>query len=99
MNNLENLVERGWQVGYKHTLNLRERRVYEVVGLQKWKGVYKVNIYRIDEKLMSAEEFEFDEYKAFNKFEEAILYIKSNSQVSIEQMNVSKGQKFFNPEF
>lgn len=99
MNNLRNIVERGWQVGYSHTLKYEGKQFYEVVGLQKWKGVYKVNVFRIDEEKMTVEEFEFDEYKTFNEFEEAIIYIQSNSQVSVEQLNVSKGQKFFNPEF
>lgn len=98
MNNLKEVVERGWQVGFRHSFEFDEATFYESVGLQKWNEFYIVQIFKIDEDKMTSEEFGFDEMKKFDTFDSAINYIQSKSNVSKEQLNVSKGQKWFNTE-
>ena len=96
---LELKIENGKQIGFKHFFDEKDKRYCEWVGLQKWNGIYKVYIGKIEENKMVAEEFERDEIREFQTLSEALDYIKANSSVSIEKMNVCKGQRIFNPEF
>jgi hypothetical protein len=98
MDNLKEVVERGWQVGLSHSFEFNNLTFYESVGLQKWNKFYIVQIIKIDEEKWWDEEHEIDVSKKFNTFNEAIIYIESNSRVLRDQLNVSKGQKWFNTE-
>jgi hypothetical protein len=50
MDNLHEVIERGWQVGFRHTFDSEGILFWETVGLQKWNGIYVVSINKIDEK-------------------------------------------------
>ena len=63
MDNLKEIVERGWQVGFSHSFEFNALRFYETVGLQIWNEFYIVQIMKIDEEKWWEDEHEVDEAK------------------------------------
>jgi hypothetical protein len=92
------LVENGKQLGADIWKERDAEMIYESAGIQKWNGRYRVGVTIIAESDMAAEDFEVDEVSEFNTVEEAIEYLKKQSSVPVESMDVCKGQKIFSPE-
>ena|SRR5688572_5339319 len=92
------LVENGKQLGGSICKERDAETFYEDAGIQKWNGKFRVGVTKIAESDMDAENFEVDEVLEFNTINEAIEYLKEQSSVPVESMDICKGQKIFNPE-
>ncbi len=93
------LVQEGRQLGVKFSYLVNGETLFAYVGIQKWKGQFKVYIFEILEAKMVMDEEEREILKSFEVLEDAIDFIEANTYVKFEQFTSWKGSKIFNPKF
>ncbi|WP_127490271.1 hypothetical protein [Paenibacillus ehimensis] len=92
-------IEDGKQLGKVFSFNRNGKLIWSSVGIQKWQGIYKVYVDEIEEENMDAEKYLRDEIKKFSNLVEALKFIEQNTQISLSELQICKGQKIFNPNF
>lgn len=90
-------LEKGKQLGKVFSFCLEDQVVWSSVAIQKWGDVYKVYIDEIFESKMASEEYDKELIGSFCNFDQAIAFIKKNSNVKLTELVSLKGQRIFNP--
>ena len=88
-------IEEGKQIGKSFSLNRGDKTFYVSVAIQRQGHVYRVHVDEIDEELMEAEIFARDDSRTFETLNDAIAFIELTTSAKIEDLNPSKGQKWF----
>lgn len=88
-------IERGKQVGKSLSVERDGHTFYLRVAVQKLEAGYTVLVDEIDEARMAAEEYARDERRAFDSLEAARRFIEETTPVRLDQLQPSKGQKWF----
>ena len=70
-----------------------------MVGIQKWQGVYKLYIDKIDESQPVDYDAENEEIIQVGDLDSLVRVIGMKSPFTIEELAPLKGQKIFNPQF
>lgn len=91
-------IERGKQVGQRFSFLLNGTVFWSSVGIQKWKGEYKVFVDEVQEDRMTAEDYQRQEIITFAAIEDALQYIKDCTYTELDKLAPCKGQKIFNPQ-
>ncbi len=99
LNSFFEKIESGIQVGKRFSFIANNEICWSSVGLQKWKGKYKVYIDEILESKMASEEYQREELLEFEHISEAISYIERNTKIKFYDLTPCKGQRIFNPNF
>ncbi|GBC63444.1 hypothetical protein DENIS_4438 [Desulfonema ishimotonii] len=102
MENMEKIIrwiEDGKQLGKVFSFEDSGKTFWSSVGIQKWRGSYKVYVDEIEEGKMVAEEYLTDEIKQFDMLSKALNFIDNNTKINAKDLRPCKGQKIFNPEF
>ena len=98
-NSINEKLEKGQQLGKSFSFDLDGKSVWSSVGIQKWKGLYKVYIDEIFEIDIAAEIYQKELIRNFSELDEAIVFIKENSRATFQELGPLKGQRVFNPAF
>ena len=94
-----NAIENGVQLGKRYSFSGDDKIKWSSIGLQKYKGKYKVYIDEIEEEKMSSEEYSRESCENFDTLNRAFNYIEKTTRISYSELSSCKGQKIFNPEF
>ncbi|MCM1219329.1 MAG: hypothetical protein NC548_33025 [Lachnospiraceae bacterium] len=96
--NLINIIENGWQVGISKIFN---KSIAYIYAIQKIKGKYMVYINEYNLNELYYYEFEDEIHEKtylYDSISDVIDNFNAKYDIAFEDLNVSKGQKFFNPE-
>jgi uncharacterized protein involved in exopolysaccharide biosynthesis len=88
-------IERGKQVGRSLSVERDGRAFYLRVAVQKRDAEYTVLVDEIEEARMAEEEYVRDEQRAFESLEAARRFIEETTPVRLDELQPSKGQKWF----
>lgn len=99
LDEVNSLVQEGKQLGVRYSYPVNGEILFACVGIQKWKGFYKVYIIEYFEAKMIMDEEEREVLEVFELMEDAIDFIEANTYVKFEQFTSWKGNKIFNPTF
>jgi len=92
-------LEKGKQLGKIFSFEIDGEALWSSVAIQKCGNLYKVYIDEILESNMDSGDYHKEMIRSFSNLDEAISFIKENSNVRFQDLKPLRGQKIFNPLF
>ncbi|WP_092769490.1 hypothetical protein [Hymenobacter actinosclerus] len=99
LSRVRNWLEAGKQVGKSWSWVESGKTYWGSVGVQKWQGVYKIYVDKIEEARMSnLEDYDTDQIIETKCFEQIQHILTATCFINLVELIPQKGQKIFNPE-
>ena len=99
-NRLIQLIENGRQVGVSRIIECENTNIAYTYAIQKRHGKYIVYIDEYDlDNCYVYEDYPTEKIFIYDSFEDFLKNFNSKHDVTLEDFNISKGQKFFNVDF
>jgi hypothetical protein len=93
-------VEAGKQIGKQFWLEEDGKKYWLSVGVQKWKGAYKLYLDRIEESHMVVHDlFDTEEITIVGCFDDIQGVLDVKCPIKLDELTPQKGQRIFNPAF
>lgn len=97
MKQLKGRIESGRQSGYSKNITRDKTSLWCDAAIQKHQENYIVHVSVIKEENMAQEKYEVYFTRKFSKIDDAYKCVEENGFVKLNEFNVLKGQKIFNP--
>ena len=99
-NRLIQLIENGRQVGVSRIIECKNTNIAYTYAIQKRHGKYIVYIDEYDlDNCYVYEDNPTEKIFIYDSFEDFLKNFNSKHDVTLDDFNISKGQKFFNVDF
>lgn len=99
LNRVKAWLEAGRQIGKSAPIEQDGATTWWMVGIQQWKGTYKLYIDKFDESKPVDYDSETEELIQITDLDTLAILIREKSPFIIEELAPLKGQKIFNPSF